>query len=68
MSTVMPSFAARVVPGESVVRTFDGDFLVTGVYVTPSGFHLLQFDGQPIRPYYATDVVYLVTSTEGGAQ
>jgi hypothetical protein len=66
VTALIPSFAARVVPGKSVIRTFDGDVLVTGMHVTPSGFHLLQFEGRPIRPFYASDVVYLVVS-EGGA-
>lgn len=67
MSTLIPACAANVVPGKSVIRTFDGDALVTGMHVTRSGFHLLQFEDRPIRPFFASDVVYLV-APEGGAR
>lgn len=61
---LVPARACDIVVG-NVIHTFDGDLRVTGVYVTPSGFRLVQFPGRPIRPYHPNDVVYLV---EGGAK
>lgn len=65
VTAVIPGRAADVVPGRSVIRTFEGDALVTDVYVTASGFHLLQFADRPIRAFYGTDVVYLVVPESG---
>ena len=57
---IYPACAEDLIPGRSVIRTFDGDLAVTGIHTTASGFVLAEFDDHPIRPFHATDVVYVV--------
>lgn len=64
-----PTIAVNLIAGKSVIHTFGGDFKVTDLHITDSGFVLVQLEGhQAIRPYYGTDVVHLVDPTPGGAR
>lgn len=59
MTALIPAHARDLAMGETV-HTFDGDLPVLDVHTTPSGFRLIQFPGQPIRPYHPDGPVYLV--------